>query len=61
MIPIETNPHDVRGDNDFPYHASCAGCKHKTMQIDGSLWCTQYKDEVDGEHVCERWSQGGIF
>ena len=57
MIPIESDPHGVRGDNDFPFHACCGDCRHMSIQLDGSYWCKQYDDEVDGEHVCERWTQ----
>ena len=57
MIPIESDPHKVRGDNDMPFYACCGDCGHMNIQLDGSYWCTQYDDEVDGKHICERWTQ----
>ena len=57
MISIESNPYSIRGDNGFPSHACCGDCDHMTIQLAGEYWCTQYDDEVDGEHICERWAQ----
>jgi|LGVF01.1.fsa_nt_gb hypothetical protein len=54
MIPIESDPHKFRGDTELPFHACCADCGNMSIQLDGSFWCTEYDDEVDGEHVCER-------
>ena len=55
MIPRENDPHGVRADNDLPIHACCADCSHMNIHLGGEYWCTQFNDEVDPEHVCERW------
>jgi len=57
MIRVETDPFKVRGDNDFPFHACCGDCSHMIIQLGGEYWCSQYHDEVEVEHVCERWEQ----
>ena len=52
-----SDPNQIRADNDFPYHACCQDCAHMTIQLGGELWCNQYREEVDADNVCERWSQ----
>jgi len=33
MIRIESDPHGVRGDNDFPLHACCGDCGHMNIHL----------------------------
>lgn len=56
MIPRESDPDQVRADNEFPLYACCGNCSRKTIQLDGTYWCNEHKDEVDEDHICDSWA-----
>ena len=58
MIQYDTDPDEVREDNELPFHACCGDCGHMIIQIDGAFWCSIFDDETNTEQVCADWAYG---